>query len=240
MKQFIVGITGATGSIYGVRLVEELIRRDYRVFLTVTRAGQEVMGMELGIGLSQRSVAGQQGVLADYLTEQIQAHTGRPGKNAPDSRAGCPEELPDLREWVRQRLCPLPIEEIGACIASGSFLTEGMAVVPCSMATLSGIAHGRSGNLLERAADVMLKEGRPLLVAPREMPLSTIHLENMLALSRLGAAIVPPMPGFYHRPQCIDDLVCFVVGKILDRLRIPHALFQRWEGQQDLIQEVKE
>jgi 4-hydroxy-3-polyprenylbenzoate decarboxylase len=226
MKQFIVGITGATGSIYGVRLVEELIRREYHVFLTITRAGQEVIATEMGIQLQGRSITEQQEELVTYLTRRIHSLM-EPVKMTVEQDE---VEKCDSLEWVRERLHLLPIEEIGACIASGSFLTEGMAVVPCSMSTLSGIAHGRSSNLLERAADVVLKEGRSLLVAPREMPLNTIHLENMLTLSRMGVAIVPPMPGFYHHPETIEDMVNFVVGKILDRLRIPNQLFDRWEG----------
>jgi 4-hydroxy-3-polyprenylbenzoate decarboxylase len=121
-----------------------------------------------------------------------------------------------------------PIEDVGASIASGSFRTAGMAIVPCSMGTLSGIAQGASGNLLERAADVMLKEGRPLVLVPRETPLNAIHLEHMLRLARLGVRIVPAMPAFYHRPRTMEDLVDFVVGKILDAMGIDHELFKRW------------
>lgn len=236
MKQFIVGITGATGSVYGMRLIEELIVRDYRVLLTITRAGEEVITTELGIALQGKPTAEQEEELMSYLAKRV--HNKMKSVDSIDNRGGADRDHPscvsretvaDL-EWVREHLQLLPIDQIGACIASGSFLTEGMAVVPCSMSTLSGIAHGRSSNLLERAADVMLKEGRPLLVAPRETPLNTIHLENMLVLSKMGVAIVPPMPGFYHHPQTIEELVDFVVGKMLDRLRISNQLFTRWEG----------
>ena len=103
-----------------------------------------------------------------------------------------------------------------------------MAIVPCSMGTLSAIAHGASDNLLARAADVTLKEGRPLLLVPRETPLSAIHLENMLKLARLGVRIVPAMPAFYHGPQSLDDAVNFIVGKVMDGMGIPHRLFRRW------------
>jgi 4-hydroxy-3-polyprenylbenzoate decarboxylase len=205
MKQFVVGITGATGSIYGVRLIEELLQREYRVFVTITKAGLEVMETELGISLLGKSGEGIEFALCQYITGQS-----------------------ELVEKINLQY--LSVDEIGANIASGSFVTDGMAVVPCSMSTLSGIAQGRSQNLLERAADVMLKEGRPLLLSPREMPFNSIHLENMLKLSHLGVIIAPPIPGFYHHPETVDDLVDFVVGKILDRLRISHQLFQRWEG----------
>lgn len=123
-----------------------------------------------------------------------------------------------------------PIKDIGASIASGSYLCDAMVVIPCSMGTLGKIAHGLSTNLLERTADVMLKERRPLILVPRETPLSPIHLENMLRLSRLGVSIVPAMPAFYHRPKNIEEMVGFVAGKVLDLLGVDHDLFQRWRG----------
>lgn len=115
-----------------------------------------------------------------------------------------------------------------APIASGSAAADAMLVVPCSMGTLSRISCGNSGNLLERAADVMLKEGRPLVLVPRETPFNAIHLEHMLRLARLGVRIVPAMPGFYQRPESMEDLVDFVVGKILDSVQVEHDLFRRW------------
>ncbi|MBC8079787.1 MAG: UbiX family flavin prenyltransferase, partial [Gorillibacterium sp.] len=121
-----------------------------------------------------------------------------------------------------------PIQDIGATIASGSFQTEGMVIIPCSMGTLSGIAQGASGNLLERAADVILKEGRRLLVVPRESPLSAIHLENMLKLSRMGTMIIPAMPAFYHKPVSLEELTDFMVGRVLDSMHIAHDLYRRW------------
>lgn len=115
-----------------------------------------------------------------------------------------------------------------APVSSGSFSTDGMFVVPCSMKTLSGIANGYSNTLVERAADVMIKEGRPLLLSPREMPFSAIHIENMLKLARLGVKIAPPVIGFYHGPKDLDDIVDFIAGKILDVMGIGHELFKRW------------
>jgi 4-hydroxy-3-polyprenylbenzoate decarboxylase len=113
-------------------------------------------------------------------------------------------------------------------VASGSFRTDGMFVVPCSMKSLSGIANGYSNGLIERAADVTIKEGRRLVLAPREMPFSAIHLENMLKLARLGVKIAPPVMGFYHGPKTLDDMVDFVAGKILDAMGIEHDIYKRW------------
>ncbi|CAM3394463.1 UbiX family flavin prenyltransferase [Marinicrinis lubricantis] len=140
-------------------------------------------------------------------------------------RADCLEEhlggLPGTYEYH-------PIQDIGASIASGSFRTRGMVVVPCSMGTLAGIAHGLSDNLLKRSADVMLKEGRKLILVPRETPLHAIHLENMLKCSKAGAVILPAMPGFYHRPANMDEVIRFLVGKIMDAMNIEHEIYQRW------------
>ncbi|RAL22633.1 UbiX family flavin prenyltransferase [Thermoflavimicrobium daqui] len=123
-----------------------------------------------------------------------------------------------------------PIKDIGASIASGSFWCDAMIVIPCTMGTLAKIAHGISSNLLERTADVMLKERRPLILVPRETPLSTIHLKNMLTLSKVGAMILPAMPAFYTTPTQIEDMVRFITGKVLDMLRVKHQLYQPWEG----------
>jgi flavin prenyltransferase len=120
--------------------------------------------------------------------------------------------------------------DIGARIASGSFVTEAMVIIPCTMSTLAAVANGLSNNLVERAADVMLKEQRPLILVPRETPLSAVHLRNMLALAELGVAIVPAMPAFYHRPQSVQEIISFMVGKVLDVMKIPHNIFRRYDG----------
>lgn len=121
-------------------------------------------------------------------------------------------------------------KDFEAPVSSGSFITEGMCVVPCSMKTLAGIAAGYANSLIERAADVTIKEGRPLLLSPREMPFSTIHLDNMLKLSRVGVKIVPPVVGFYHKPRTIDEVIDFIAGKVLDSIGVEHDLYRRWKS----------
>jgi 4-hydroxy-3-polyprenylbenzoate decarboxylase len=149
--------------------------------------------------------------------------------------AGLPVDLqsPDLAALfaaeLRPRLMVHALDAVEAAPASGSAGIRATILCPCSMGTLARVAHGFSSNLVERSADVALKEGRPLLVVPRETPLSELHLENMLRLARLGAIVLPAMPGFYHRPQTVQELVDFVVGKILDRLQVPHTLMRRWD-----------
>lgn len=148
-------------------------------------------------------------------------------------------ELParpaDTEVLLRERFVNLPgtlavygREEWFAPVASGSNPPDAMVICPCTMGTLAAIAQGLAANLIERAADVALKEGRTLVLVPRETPLSIIHLENMLRLARAGAVILPPNPGFYHHPQGIADLVDFVVARVLDQLKVPHALMSRW------------
>jgi len=130
---------------------------------------------------------------------------------------------------LRERLRVHDLAAVEAAPASGSARIAAVVVVPCSMGTLARIAHGFSTNLVERAADVALKEGRPLIVVPRETPLSVLHLQNLLEIARLGAIVLPAMPGFYHGPQTVGDVIDFVVGKILDRLGVEHTLVRRWQ-----------
>lgn len=128
-----------------------------------------------------------------------------------------------------QRICVHAIQDIGSQIASGSHLTQGMIIIPCSMATVAAIAVGLGDNCLRRAADVTLKEKRPLIIVPRESPFSELHLENLSKLARLGATIVPPIPAWYTRPQSVEEIELFIVGKVLDSLKIPHQLYPRWK-----------
>ena len=129
---------------------------------------------------------------------------------------------------LRRQLAVHDLAAVEATPSSGNARLHATVLIPCSMGTLARVAHGFSSNLVERMADVALKEGRPLVVVPRETPLSVVHLENMLKLARAGAVVLPAMPGFYHRPQTVQDLVDFVVGKVLDRIGVDHALFARW------------
>lgn len=182
--KIVVGITGASGSVYGLRLIEVLRKAGHEVHAVVTDSGWKVLDYECGV--SRETFARRVDVLYDN-------------------------------------------DNVGAAIASGSFRTDAMVVVPCSMKTAAGIAHGVSDNLLTRAADVALKENRPLLLVPRETPMHAIHLENLLQLARTGARIIPACPGFYHRPQILEDLIDMMVGKVCDQLGIEHALFERWK-----------
>ena len=137
-----------------------------------------------------------------------------------------------VAEWQRRGLIYYDVQDLSAPIASGTYATAGMAVVPCSMGTVSAIAHGASTNLLQRAADVALKERRPLVVVPRETPLSPIHLENLLRLARLGVVVLPAMPAFYLRPRRIEEVVAFLAARTLDALGVPDALAEelRYRG----------
>jgi flavin prenyltransferase len=196
-RHFVVAITGASGSIYGLRVAGELLRAGAKVSMLITGAGFAVLKEECGL---------EWGGDAAAVLEQLKGYFQYDGG-----------ELSFYSE-----------KDLLAPIASGSSAPEVMIVAPCSMGTLSRISCGNSGNLLERAADVMLKEGRPLVLVPRETPLSAIHLEHMLKLARLGVRIVPAMPAFYQHPETLDDLVNFVAGKILDTVSVEHNLFRRW------------
>ena len=197
MKSFIVAITGASGSIYGIRLIEGLLKSKHKVYLVISKQAFSIIKIETGINWT--------GNTASEIEKKIQKYFS--SKN--------------IKYYSENNL--------SAPVSSGSFITDGMFVVPCSMKTLSGIANGYANNLIERAADVMLKEGRRLILSPREMPFSAVHLENMLKLARLGVKIIPPVPAFYHKPKNIKDIIDFVVGKILDSAEVRHNIFKRWK-----------
>jgi 4-hydroxy-3-polyprenylbenzoate decarboxylase len=200
IRHFVVAITGASGSVYGLRLISELLRSGERVSLILTSAGRQVLNHETGLEWSAEIKVQRQQVQEYFASIAVDC---------------------------------LAIDDFWAGAASGSAAADAMIIAPCSMGTLGRIAAGLSGNLLERAADVMLKERRSLLLVPRETPFNNIHLENLLRLSQSGAVILPAMPGFYHGPETIEDLVDFVVGKILDQLDVQHSLFTRWGEDRD-------
>jgi len=200
VSRYFVGITGASGHAYSEALIRALVRAGHSVDVSITGAGAKVLAHELSVD------AGADGErLAAVLPEWL----GR-----------------DVARSVRA----FRASAVEAPPSSGTALTGGVILCPCSMGTLARVAVGFSSNLVERAADVALKEGRPLILVPRETPLSEIHLENLLRLARMGAVVLPAMPGFYHRPETLTDLVDHVVGKILDRLGVEHALGARWKG----------
>jgi len=183
--RLIVAITGASGVIYGKRLLEVLKEKRVETHLIVSKAAEKVIEHELE--MTKKDL------------ERLASHV-------------------------------YSVDDLNAPFMSGSFQTDGMIIIPCTMKTLAGIASGYSDNLILRAADVTLKERRKLIVVPRETPLSVVHLRNMLEVAKLGVFVVPAMPAYYHKPKRIDDLVDFVVGKVLDCLGLEHKLFKRWAG----------
>ena len=193
-----LALTGASGMPYGLRLLECLLAAGCDVQLLYSRAAQVVAQQETGLHLPGTAAAARDALLARCGTD------------------------------VTGTLAVYGREEWFAPVASGSNPPDAMVICPCTMGTLAAIAQGLADNLIERAADVALKEGRKLLLVPRETPLSVIHLENMLRLARAGAVILPPNPGFYHHPQSVAEVIDFVVARILDHLKVPHSLLQRW------------
>ncbi len=186
MKRLIIGMTGATGAVFGVRLLEVLADTEVETHLVISKWGQRTIEHETSTSLEE---------VCDLATE---VH-------------GC--------------------GNMGAKVSSGSFHTDGMVVVPCSMRTVAAIAHGQGDHLVHRAADVILKERRKLVLVARETPLNDIHLENLLKLSRMGVNILPPMPAFYNLPETLDDMVNHIVMRILDQFDIPTDLIKRWDGE---------
>jgi len=183
--RLVVAITGASGVVYGKRLLEELHSKKIETHLIVSKAAEKVIEHELEI--SKETI------------EKLAVHSYN-------------------------------VDDLSTPMVSGSYKTDAMIIIPCSMKTLAGIAHGYSDNLILRAADVVLKERRKLILVPRETPLNVIHLRNMLELAKQGVTIIPAMPAYYHKPKNIQSVIDYVVGKVLDCLGIEHVLFKRWLG----------
>ena len=195
-----MGVTGASGLIYAVRALKFLLEADYAIDLVASKSAYLVWQAETGIKMPVDRVQQEQ-----FWRDQAGGvSTGK--------------------------LHCHPWGDVGATIASGSFRTLGMVILPCSMSTVGKLAAGLSGDLLERAADVQLKEGRKLVIVPRETPFSLIHLRNLTTLAEAGARIVPAIPAWYHQPQTIEDLVDFVVARALDQFGIDCVPLKRWEG----------
>jgi 4-hydroxy-3-polyprenylbenzoate decarboxylase len=190
-KKLIVAITGATGAVFGVRLLELLQGSEVETHLVLSKWAKRTLLYE-----------------TKYTLEQVQ----------------------EMATEV------YPLHDQGAAISSGSFVTSGMVVVPCSMRTLSAIAQGAGDNLIHRAADVILKERRKLVLVARESPFNQIHLENMLKLARMGSVILPPVPAFYNHPQDIDDIVNHIAGRVLDQFEIHLDVVSRWHGMVSSVQ----
>jgi 4-hydroxy-3-polyprenylbenzoate decarboxylase len=185
MKRLIIGITGSTGSILGIRLLEILSGSDIETHLIISKWGHQTLEHE-----------------TNYSYDQVLA-------------------MADVSYGSG---------DMGAAVSSGSFRTEGMVIIPCSMASLAAVASGQGSHLVHRAADVILKERRKLVLVARELPLNNIHLENMLKLSQMGVSIVPPMMAFYNHPESIEDMVDHVVMRVLDQFDITVDTVPRWEG----------
>ncbi len=186
--RLVIAITGCSGVVYGVRLLEVCRQLGIETDLVVSAAAERILKLELGKSASElRGLA---------------------------TRSHSPDDL-------------------AASIASGSVRTDGMVIAPCSMKTLGAVASGVADNLIARAADVTLKEGRPLVLVPRETPLNLIHIENMARLKRAGATILPAMPAFYNKPETVSELIDFIVGRVLDVFGVEHQLYERWRGREE-------
>jgi 4-hydroxy-3-polyprenylbenzoate decarboxylase len=186
--RLIVGITGSSGVIYGIKTLEILWNLGIETYLVISEWGKRNVKIE-----------------TDKTVDYVKSLATKYYEN----------------------------DNMAASISSGSFKMDGMAIVPCSMKTLSSIANGYEDNLISRSAGVCIKESRRLVIVPRETPLSKIHLESMIKLVEVGVIVLPAMPGFYHKPKSMDDLITHVVGKILDQFRIEHNIFKRWGGEQN-------
>jgi 4-hydroxy-3-polyprenylbenzoate decarboxylase len=198
--ELVLAMTGASGAPYALRLLEVLLRGQRTIHLVTSPAAAQVLEHELGLRINRES----------FQISQLL------GERAP----------PHADDFVRFH----HHMDFRAGIASGSFPTAGMVICPCSMGTAAAIAHGLSQNLIQRAADVHLKERRRLILVPRETPLSGIQLRNLATCADAGAVVLPAMPAFYTKPQTLADAIDFVVGRICDHLDVPHQLFQRWSG----------
>jgi flavin prenyltransferase len=217
MHPLVLAITGASGVVYATRLLEVLLCAGREVHLTISPSGKVVLKQELALDVS----------LERFSLDSLQLNLS----DAPrDPRLAEVRRLHD--SGALGRVTYHHYADFRTPIASGSFLTSGMVICPCSGSTVAGVVHGTGDNLIHRAADVHLKERRKLVLVPRETPLSAVQLENMAKAAQVGAVVLPAMPGWYHGVDSLQDLVDFVVGRILDQLGVAHRLMHRWrEGE---------
>jgi len=224
MSNLVVAITGASGAIYAVRLLEVMLNAGKQVHLVISPSGVQVLDRELDLKID----------LDNFSPDQLLLPTARAGDSALGRLRPASDSTIDSKSVFSDSNTSMGTltyhhyQDLTAGIASGSFHTGGMVICPCSMGTLAAVAHGMSTNLVHRAADVHLKERRKLIVVPRETPLSSIHIDNMKRLTDAGGIVLPASPGFYHMPVTIHDLIDFVVARICDQLGMPQEIVSRW------------
>lgn len=225
MKNICIGITGASGAVYSLRLIEVLLATGHDVHLSISPSGAAVIKQEMDLSIDLKDFRPADLMLHDVTNasdSKIKLLQASAGIGTADSNVLSVEARPvgDLHyhHW----------QDFMTPIASGSFVTEGMVITPCSGTTLSAVAHGTAGNLIQRAAEVHLKEGRKLILVPREAPLSLPALENMRKAAQAGAVILPAAPGWYHGVSTLRDLVDFIVARICDQLGVDNCLIKRW------------
>jgi len=224
-RQIVVAITGASGVTYAIRLIEVLLAAACDVHLTISQAGRTVLKEELDLTVDLDNfqpsslLLDSQDSAEDTKLRLLRGMAGVAGESS--HVLGVPIGEPGTLYYHH-------FKRLTAPIASGSFITHGMVICPCSMSTLSTIVHGGGNNLIHRAAEVHLKEGRKLILVPRETPLSLIHLRNLALAAEAGATVLPAMPAFYHNVLTVRDLVDFIVARIIDQLGIENELIRRW------------
>lgn len=214
----VVGITGASGAIYAHRLLQILASTNHDVHLTISPSGATVFEEELGVHLN----------LGQFQPSQLRLDQDGVALQTRDAANAIPNRMPEVTPDAVSRIQYFDYRDFMAPIASGSHLTRGMVICPCSGSTVSSVVTGASNNLIHRAADVHLKERRPLVIVPREAPLSLVHLDNLRRATEVGAVVIPASPGWYHGVTTIHDLVDFVVARILDQLGLRNTLMKRW------------
>lgn len=224
-RPIVLAITGASGAAYAVRLLQQLLLANQSIHLIISPSGAAVISQELGIEAGQTRERIQN--LLQYAWPATSLNSGKDASNVQGGRRWIPLTSEEI-ERVLPNLHVYDYRNFFTPVASGSFRTAAMIICPCSGATLSGVVHAAGNNLIQRAADVHLKEHRKLILVPRETPLSVFQLENMTRAAQAGAILMPAMPGWYHGVQTPVDLIDFVVSRILDHLDIEHSLMKRW------------